>query len=86
MDDEQGDVRPEPGTPFTGGGALVPRLSRPQVTARTVVVVLATALAFLGALWLLYQLRQIVRWTVIAVFLAVAPSVIYALARFATGA
>ncbi len=66
--DEQ---RPPVGTPFTGGG-LIPQLTRPQVTARTVVVVLATALAFLGLLWLLYQLSQIVRWAVIAVFLAVA--------------
>lgn len=68
MDEE----RAAPGVPFTGGGGLIPRLSPPQVTARTVIVVLTTAVGFVITLWLLYQLRQIVRWTVIAVFLAVA--------------
>ncbi len=63
--------RPAPDMPFTGGG-LIPRLSRPQVTARTVFVVLATALVFVAALYLIYQLTQIIRWTVIAIFLAVA--------------
>jgi len=42
------------------------------VTPRTVVVVLASALAFVAVLWLAYQLSQLIRWTVIAVFLAVA--------------
>jgi predicted PurR-regulated permease PerM len=68
MDEE----RPSNVVPFTGGGGLIPRLARPQVTARTVVMVLLTALLFVGALFLLYQLRQIVRWTIIAIFLAVA--------------
>jgi predicted PurR-regulated permease PerM len=63
---------PAPGTPMTGGGGVLPRLSRPQVTPRTVVVVLTTAIAFLAALFLFWQLRQLVRWTLIAVFLAVA--------------
>ncbi|MDP9372162.1 MAG: AI-2E family transporter [Chloroflexota bacterium] len=63
---------PPAGTPMTGGGSVLPRFTRPQVTARTVVTVVFTLLAILGGLYLLWQLRQIVRWTVIALFLAVA--------------
>lgn len=63
---------PPPGTPMTGGGGVLPRLARPQVSPRTVVVVLATALALLAALFLLWQVRQVVRWALIAAFLAVA--------------
>ncbi len=51
---------------------VLPDLSRTQVSARTVLVVLLTALALLGALYLLYELQQIVRWAIIALFLAVA--------------
>lgn len=69
-----GEGLPRAGTPLTGGGGALPRLTRSQVTPRTVFVVLATALAILGGLYLLWQLRQIVRWTVIALFLAVALS------------
>ena len=53
-------------------GDVLPATGRSQVTARTVVVVLMTALAVLGGLYLLYALQQIVRWLLIAVFLAVA--------------
>ncbi len=65
---------PRPGTPLTGEGGVLPPLSKPppQVTPRTVAVVIFTALAILGALYLLWQLQQIVRWAVIALFLAVA--------------
>ncbi len=66
------EERPANVIPFTGGGGLIPRLARPQVTARTVVMVLLTTLVVVGLLFLLYQLRQLVRWTLIAVFLAVA--------------
>jgi predicted PurR-regulated permease PerM len=55
--DEEGELRP---------------LAPAQVTVRTVLTVLATALAVMGLLFLLWQLRTIVRWTVIATFLAVA--------------
>jgi predicted PurR-regulated permease PerM len=57
---------------MTGGGGVLPRFSRSQVAPRTVVVVILTALALLGLLYLLWQLQQIVRWMVIALFLAVA--------------
>lgn len=50
----------------------LPRFAPAQVTPRTVLVVIVTALVVLGLLWLLWQLRTIVRWTVIALFLAVA--------------
>ncbi len=65
---------PEPGTPMTGEGGVLPPLSKPppQVTPRTVLVVLLTALALFGALYLLWQLQDIVRWLVIGIFLAVA--------------
>lgn len=55
--DDEGELRP---------------LAPSQVTPRTVLTVLATALAIAGLLFLLWQLRTIVRWTVIATFLAVA--------------
>ena len=55
--DDEGELRP---------------LAPSQVTVRTVLTVLATVLAIVGLLFLLWQLRTIVRWTVIAVFLAVA--------------
>lgn len=50
----------------------LPRLAPSQVTPRSVLTVLVTALVVIGLLWLLWQLRTIVRWTVIALFLAVA--------------
>jgi predicted PurR-regulated permease PerM len=43
-----------------------------QVSPRTVVVVILTAAAVLGGLYLLYLLREFVSWCVIALFLAVA--------------
>jgi len=52
-------------------GGVLPDLTRTQVTARTVVVVVVTALAVLGGLYLLYTLQDILRWLVVAVFLAV---------------
>jgi predicted PurR-regulated permease PerM len=51
---------------------LLPDLPPSQVHPKTVVVVLATALVFVGALYLFWQLRLIVRWALIAVFLTVA--------------
>ena len=56
----------------TSPGGDLPSRSRSQVTPRTVVVVVLTAVAVLAALYLLYTLQQIVRWLVIAVFLAAA--------------
>ncbi|MFN8516584.1 MAG: AI-2E family transporter [Thermomicrobiales bacterium] len=50
----------------------MPRFAPAQVTPSTVLTVLTTALVVLGLLWVLWQLRVIVRWTVIALFLAVA--------------
>ena len=46
--------------------------SSSQVSPRTVVVVILTAAAVLGGLYLLYLLREFVTWCVIALFLAVA--------------
>ena len=43
-----------------------------QVSPRTVVVVILTAAAVLGGLYLIYLLREFVTWCVIALFLAVA--------------
>ncbi len=68
------EARPRPGTPLTGGGGLLPRFSQPQVRPVTVVVIVFTVLAIAVGLVLLWQLAQIVRWLVIAVFLAVAIS------------
>lgn len=57
---------------LTGADGLLPRLRRTQVFPRTVIVVLFTGLAVIGGLFLLWELRQLVRWLVIALFLAVA--------------
>ncbi len=72
MRERMQEDRPAPGTPLTGEGGVLPRFSRSQITPRTVVVVLLTGLVLLGGLWLLWQLQQILRWLVIALFLAVA--------------
>ncbi|HEU5348441.1 MAG TPA: AI-2E family transporter [Ktedonobacterales bacterium] len=52
--------------------SLLPNLPPSQVRPKTVVVILTTALLFIGALYLFWQLNLIVRWILIAVFLAVA--------------
>ncbi len=66
---------PESTMVVTGGGAsepLGPEQPRVQVTPRAVLVVMLTALALLAGLYLLWELRNIVVWCVVAVFLAVA--------------
>jgi predicted PurR-regulated permease PerM len=63
---------PSARTPITGEGGILPRFAPSQVTPRTVVVVFFTLLALAGGCYLFWQLRQIVRWTFIALFLAVA--------------
>ena len=68
------EASPRPGTPMTGHGGVLPQASPSQVTPRTVAVVVLTALAIAGGLLLLWLLRGIVQWTVIALFLAVALS------------
>lgn len=60
---------PRPADPDRG---LLPSLAGSQVAPRTVVVILLTVLCFGGALFLLYQLQEIVKWVVVGVFLAVA--------------
>ena len=55
-----------------GNKGVLPDLSRTQVSARTVLAVLLTAFALVGTLYLLYELRQLVQWVIIALFLAVA--------------
>jgi len=49
-----------------------PRSLPSQVAPRTVVVVILTGAVVLGVLYLLWQLREVVGWCVIALFLAVA--------------
>ena len=66
------ELRPRPGTPLTGDGGLLPRFSQPQVKPVTVVAIVFTVLAIAVGLLLLWQLAQVVRWLVIAIFLAVA--------------
>ena len=66
---------PESTMVVTAGGAGEPPGPEPprvQVTPRTVLVVMLTALALLAGLYLLWEVRNIVVWCVVAVFLAVA--------------
>jgi hypothetical protein len=66
---------PESTTVITGGGVGElpgPEQPRVQVTPRAVLVVMLTTLALLGGLHLLWELRNIVVWCVVALFLAVA--------------
>lgn len=49
-----------------------PQPSIPQVTPRTVAVVILTAVAVLGGLYLLWQVREVIVWCIIALFVAVA--------------
>jgi predicted PurR-regulated permease PerM len=53
-------------------GGPRPRSSPSQVTPRTVVVVILVAAAVLGGLYLLWQLRQLVGWCLVGLFLAAA--------------
>jgi len=66
------ETMPPPGATFTGEGGVLPRSAPPQVTPRTVLVVALTVLVLALALFLGYELRQILRWVLIALFLAVA--------------
>ncbi len=50
----------------------LPRPERPQLTPRVVLVVMITALTLVGGLYLLWELREIIRWCALAIFLAVA--------------
>jgi len=65
-------ARNAPSSTPTLSSHWLPNSAPSQVRPKTVVVVLATALIFVAALYLFWQLRQIVRWSLIAVFLAVA--------------
>jgi predicted PurR-regulated permease PerM len=57
---------------MTRDTGLLPRPRSPQVSPYTVVVIVLTALALLAGLYLLWQLQQVLRWLLIALFLAVA--------------
>lgn len=63
---------PPPGATLTGDGGVLPRPTRPQVTPSTVLAIAFTLLALALALFLGYQLRQLLRWLFITLFLAVA--------------
>jgi predicted PurR-regulated permease PerM len=62
----------EPGTPMPHEDRRGLGSSASQVAPRTVVVVILTAAAVLSVLYLLWQLREVVVWCVIALFVAVA--------------
>lgn len=51
---------------------LLPPMAPSQVRPRTVLVIIFTVLAVAAGLYLLWELRQVVRWVAIAIFLAVA--------------
>ncbi len=51
---------------------LLPPMAPSQVRPRTILVIIFTVLAVAAGLYLLWELRQVVRWVVIAIFLAVA--------------
>jgi predicted PurR-regulated permease PerM len=63
---------PPSGTPLTGGGGLLPRMRPSQVAPHTVITIILTTLVVAGVLYLAWESRQILRWLVIALFLAVA--------------
>ncbi len=63
---------PQRSMTLTGDGGLLPPIARSQVRPWTIVVVILTALLVLGALYLLWQLSDILRWIFVAAFLAVA--------------
>src|SRR4051794_34901123 len=50
----------------------LPPMAPSQVRPRTVLVIIFTVLVVVAGLYLLWELRQVVRWMVIAIFLAVA--------------
>src|SRR4051812_3040960 len=49
-----------------------PDSSTSQVTPQNVVVVIVTAVAVLGALYVLWQVREVIMWCIIAIFIALA--------------
>lgn len=63
---------PPPGSPLTGEGGVLPRFRPPQVRPGTIALILIEIALFVGLLALIWQVRDILRWIVIAVFLAVA--------------
>ncbi len=66
------ETLPPSGSPLTGDGGLLPHLRPPQVRPGTVVAVTLTLALMVGAGLLLWQVRDVLRWVVIALFLAVA--------------
>jgi predicted PurR-regulated permease PerM len=60
----------KPETPMPGEGVVWVRFAPSQVV-RTVVIALLSAVVVLGALYLLWQARTIIGWTVLSLFLAV---------------
>jgi len=67
-----GEHRKEHTKAVNNEARTVRRLGRSQVLPGTVVVVLLTTLLLVGILYFAWQLSQIIRWIVIALFLAVA--------------
>src|SRR3954454_21135938 len=68
----QSEPPKKPVASMSSEGGARPRPSASQVTPRTVVVVILTAAATLGVLYLLWQLRQLVGWCFVALFVAAA--------------
>lgn len=66
------ETLPPPGSSLTGAGGVLPHVRPPQVRPGTVVAVTLTLALLVGAAVLLWQVRDVLRWIVIALFLAVA--------------
>ena len=62
----------EPSVQISDEGRSSPDSSTSQVTPRTVVLVILTAVAVLSGLYLLWQVRKVIVWCIIALFAAVA--------------
>jgi predicted PurR-regulated permease PerM len=62
----------KPSVQISDEGRSSPDSSTSQVTPRTVVLVILTAVAVLSGLYLLWQVRKVIVWCIIALFVAVA--------------
>src|ERR687893_1237521 len=60
----------KPGTPVLGDEGVVWVRFAPSQVVRTIVIALLTAAVVLGALFLLWQIRTLIGWGVLALFLA----------------
>ncbi len=61
----------KPGTPMPSDEGVVWVRVAPSQVVRTMVIALATAAVVLGGLYVLWQVRTIIGWCILALFLAV---------------